>query len=469
MFTYNARFWQCTVHWCVGILRVFIIDFFDDLWYNAKHIEADLPPFFIAPPLCGAFYLTKEKPMIKTPQFLRKLMRSDAYINKDNPSHSKTNAEVTKQLQRFYPGTLEYDATGRMAEPEYDMTLEQFEEAEAQIKVELDEKIKQIKKGDDENDEDAEESETEFKIILSEIIPVRVLMNDDVIETKNLEIYDVEILDSGEENEANCQDCGWPIEVCICDKEVVYVWCSGGGCDACASMAGTILSDPNEAGGMHPNCACYAEEMTKEEYEAEYGKPDPEKQAKLAELNEKKKEWKEKEVDKDKNFETAYKNLKEPEGGYTDGKNQKKDEPTNMGIKQSTLDDYSAKHPDKEFPKDVKDLKQEQAREIYKDAYWDKTDIPKIENDRIRNAVFDMNVMGGAGRVTQNALNSYADAGLKVDGKIGANTIKAINSIPENKVPEFMDTLKAVRFDYLRSTTNWPTAKGGWTIRTNNY
>ena len=92
--------------------------------------------------------------------------------------------------------------------------------------------------------------------------------------------------------------------------------------------------------------------------------------------------------DENKKFDQAYNNLKEREGGYTTGKKQKKDEPTNMGIKQSTLDKYSAKYPDKNFPHDVKDLKDYQAKEIYKNEYWYNTKIPQIENDRIRNAVF---------------------------------------------------------------------------------
>ena len=68
----------------------------------------------------------------------------------------------------------------------------------------------------------------------------------------------------------------------------------------------------------------------------------------------------------DKNFEQAYNKLKEPEGGYTDGKDQVDDEPTNMGIKQSTLDRYANTHPDKNFPADVKYLTATQAKEIYK-------------------------------------------------------------------------------------------------------
>ena len=170
-----------------------------------------------------------------------------------------------------------------------------------------------------------------------------------------------------------------------------------------------------------------------------------------------------------KNFKQAYEQLKEREGGYTTGKNQKKDEPTNMGIKQSTLDRYHAKHPEKDLPCDVKDLNEYQVQEIYKSEYWDNTKIPQIENDRIRNAVFDMNVMGGAGKVVQRALNSFLDANVRVDGIIGKETIKAINTIPNTKIQEFMSIIKFARINYLQNTKNWETAKNGWIKRTNSY
>ena len=89
-----------------------------------------------------------------------------------------------------------------------------------------------------------------------------------------------------------------------------------------------------------------------------------------------------------------------------------------------------------------------QTKEIYKNEYWDNTRIPEIKNDRIRDAVFDMNVMGGAGKTVQRALNSFLDANLIVDGAIGSATIKSINAIPDSKVNEFMVALKNERIDY---------------------
>ena len=219
---------------------------------------------------------------------------------------------------------------------------------------------------------------------------------------------------------------------------------------------------------MHPNCRCWVEEVKLDDDDRPissklYKGQKPENKTDKNETQDMKMS------DDTKKFDQAYNNLKEREGGYTTGKNQKKDEPTNMGIKQSTLDRYSAKYPDKNFPQDVKDLKEYQAKEIYKSEYWDNTRIPQIENDRIRNAVFDMNVMGGAGKVVQRAINSFSDANLKVDGVIGKETIKAINSIPDTKIEEFMSTIKSESFAYSRTSRNWEAAKNGWTSRTNRY
>ena len=172
---------------------------------------------------------------------------------------------------------------------------------------------------------------------------------------------------------------------------------------------------------------------------------------------------------KDKNFEEAIEKLFINEGGYTPGANQIKDFPTNMGIQQKTLDRYNLMFPYKNFPKDVKSLQKNQAYEIYKEMYWDNTKIPQIKNARIRNAVFDMNVMGGAGIVIQRALNGFLGAGLIEDGVIGNSTLKGINSISDDSVNPFMDILKLVRINYLKGTINWSTAKNGWINRTNKY
>lgn len=169
----------------------------------------------------------------------------------------------------------------------------------------------------------------------------------------------------------------------------------------------------------------------------------------------------------DVNFKSALQKVLQNEGGFTDGKSQIKDMPTNMGIQQKTLDFYNGKYPEKNFPKIVNNLSVNQVIEIYKSEYWDNTKIPKIKNKRIRDAVFDMFVMGGAGKVVQRAVNKFAKATLTVDGVIGDKTICLLNQIDE--VDDFMQILKQERLNYLMKTKNWETAKNGWINRLNKY
>lgn len=177
-------------------------------------------------------------------------------------------------------------------------------------------------------------------------------------------------------------------------------------------------------------------------------------------------------METDEKFNMAYDKLVRVEGGYTNGKDQVDDEPTNMGIKQSTLEKYLRNNPTKHFPSDVRDLTASQVKEIYKNQYWDNTNIGKINNDRIRNAVFDMGVMSGSvisTKTLQQTLNEVFGEMLPVTGYLGKQTIGVINSIPENRVDDFMMVLVKNRLQSLRKMTNWPTACVGWTVRTQAY
>lgn len=395
----------------------------------------------------GVFFYQRNTTMSKLPEFLLKLMHSDAYMNQLHPNYQDVNQRVSRYMQMLFPGKMTYDSAGRLSEPEYDMTLEQFNQAQQQIDADFeDEKQEKEQEVWDEYEETFEimgyEFDIENFIFPGEQISKRVLYPDGMIITKYLETQIVDVPEF---------------------KKLmrVWIWHAENGpnmCDECGVRDGAVFFDVADIPSIpvHPNCRCrITEDIINQD-----GKI----------IQSKKYEPKGKSMN-DINFDKAYANLKEREGGYTDGKNQVNDEPTNMGIKQSTLNKYAQKHPEKNFPVDVKDLKPEQAREIYKENYWDNTKIPQIENERIRNAVFDMNVMGGvaAANVLQNTLNSYLGAGINVDSVIGSITINTINSISKNQVNEFMTALKQNRIESLQKMPNWPTAKGGWTKRTNAY
>ena len=382
---------------------------------------------------------------MQTPKFLQELISSPEYGDKT----SKTYKRATNYMNILYPGTVQFDTTGRMIRPEYDMTLQQFykaqDEIDADFEIEKEEATEEVMEDFGEYFENVGfDFNIEEYVIAGEPISIKVLMPGGHVSKKYLETYELNIP-----------------EFKIAPK--IWRWRSEHGentCDECAGLDGQVFFSPDEIPDIpvHPNCKCHITEETLDKN----GKTIAKKDYKADKGTDKSKE-------NNMNFERAYNKLKEPEGDYTDGKNQKKDEPTNMGIKQSTLDRYSTKHPDKNFPTDVKYLTAAQAKEIYKNEYWNNTRIPEIKNDRIRDAVFDMNVMGGAGKTVQRALNSFLVANLVVDGAIGSETIKSINAIPDSQVDKFMDVLKSERLNYLKGTANWETAKNGWTKRTNKY
>lgn len=84
------------------------------------------------------------------------------------------------------------------------------------------------------------------------------------------------------------------------------------------------------------------------------------------------------------------------EGGYVDSP-KLIDQPTNSGITQPTLDKYNSAHPNFYFPANVKELTDDQAKQIYHDIYYQELCIDKINNERIANTVFDMTYQGGRG------------------------------------------------------------------------
>ena len=148
------------------------------------------------------------------------------------------------------------------------------------------------------------------------------------------------------------------------------------------------------------------------------------------------------------------------------------DQPTNYGITQPTLDKYNADHPDFNFPDKVKDITRNHAKQIYKEDFFEERHIDKIKNIRISHAVFDMGVMSNfanVGKIVQKTLNNSMGTKLKIDGKIGDNTIDALNNIPDNKIDDFMQDLKENRIAYLHSLPGWNKYGKGWTNRTNRY
>lgn len=107
---------------------------------------------------------------------------------------------------------------------------------------------------------------------------------------------------------------------------------------------------------------------------------------------------------------------------------------------------------------DIANLTPERAKELYRRDYWDVNKCDYLP-DWASVAVFDFSINSGvipAAKVFQTVL------GVKVDGKIGNQTIGAANRIPPRKV---LEDYMNLRIDYMQKSKMWWKYKNGWTDR----
>jgi len=186
---------------------------------------------------------------MQTPKFLQELLSSPEYGDKN----SETYRRATKYMNILYPGTVQFDASGRMMRPEYDMTLKQFNAAQAEIDADFE------AEKDDATEEVMEDFEDYFEnigfdfniedyVVSGDPIPVKVLMPGGYISKRQLDTYELDIP-----------------EFKIAPK--IWRWHSSGGentCDECESRDGTVYFFPDDIPvcPVHENCACHITEET---------------------------------------------------------------------------------------------------------------------------------------------------------------------------------------------------------------
>lgn len=185
---------------------------------------------------------------MQTPKFLQELISSPEYGDKN----SETYKRATRYMNILYPGTVAFDATGRMMRPEYDMTLEQFYKAQHEIETEFE---------SDKSEAEADVLDTygdyfetigfEFNIeeyvVPGTPIPVKVLMPGGHVSKRSLETYALNIPE---------------FEI----KPKIWIWHSEHGentCDDCLGNDGTVYENKEDIPDIpvHPNCRCWVEEI----------------------------------------------------------------------------------------------------------------------------------------------------------------------------------------------------------------
>ena len=222
------------------------IDFWPNLWYNNGREQNILFVFLLSRP-AGFFSFINQDTTMKLPKFIRDLLSSPSYMDKD--SNEYVSAE--KYLRMLFPGVMLPDATGRLVPPEYDMTLDQFNAVQSELESSMEEAIEDAEGQMDDS------LDIEQFIELEETIDVRVLMPAGGVVEMQLEIYVLDIPD-GAHNMAP-------------DKSrMIYRWHSEDGentCDECASRDGEIYTNESDIPEIpvHPNCRC---SITQDEVDA---------------------------------------------------------------------------------------------------------------------------------------------------------------------------------------------------------
>ena len=187
---------------------------------------------------------------MKIPNFLRELINSNEYADKN----SDTYVRATKYMNLLYPGQAEFDSTGKMTEPPYDMTYEQFLEAQKKLKEDIENAIQEAEE-DTEEEKGLSVDYSEF-IETEETIDVRVLMPSGYIDNKKLVVYTLNIPEESHPDNPQVKK--------------IWVWHSESDefiCEDCAAHDDELFENTDEIPELpvHPNCRCWVEEITFDE------------------------------------------------------------------------------------------------------------------------------------------------------------------------------------------------------------
>ena len=183
---------------------------------------------------------------MKIPNFLRELINSNEYADKD----SDTYVRATKYMNLLYPSQAEFDSTGKMTEPPYDMTYEQFLEAQKKLKEDIENAIQEAEE-DTEEEKGLSVDYSEF-IETEETIDVRVLMPSGYIYNKKLVVYTLNIPEESHPDNPQVKK--------------IWVWHSESDefiCEDCAAHDDELFENTDEIPELpvHPNCRCWVEEQ----------------------------------------------------------------------------------------------------------------------------------------------------------------------------------------------------------------
>ena len=151
-------------------------------------------------------------------------------------------------------------------------------------------------------------------------------------------------------------------------------------------------------------------------------------------------------------FDTAIKKVLKHEGGYVDHKNDG-GMATKYGIslrfiRQSNTDLDLDGDGDIDAD-DIKKLTVEKAEEIYREKFWNPYNYDIITDPDVATKIFDITVNAGprqSHKLVQRACNTRHKE-LDVDGLLGTQSLRAINQIGKDLLPEICK----VQADFYKS------------------
>lgn len=149
-------------------------------------------------------------------------------------------------------------------------------------------------------------------------------------------------------------------------------------------------------------------------------------------------------------FDVAFERLIGHEGGYVNHPDDPGGE-TNWGITKRTAREAG-------YLGNMRDLTREQARAIYREAYWQRARCDEFDG-AIAFQVFDAAVNHGIGNATR-FLQRAVD--VADDGDIGPVTMAALRDM---SVTDVLARFNSARLDFYTKLSTWPSFGRGWTRR----
>lgn len=156
------------------------------------------------------------------------------------------------------------------------------------------------------------------------------------------------------------------------------------------------------------------------------------------------------------NFNLFIPILQRIEGGFQQLKNDKGNYNslgqlvgTNYGISAAFYETILKRPP---TIADMKAITKKSAEKLYKKYFWDDVQGDILKNQSIANLIADHAVNSGEnpiGKIVQKILVNDFNKNLYVDGDIGVETAKAINSVNQQAL---FEKIKAARYQYYINT-----------------